>query len=299
MKNMHSLEVACGTLLKSGPSQIGGERLWDCSESGLWYLCEEQATSWLNLVANSEAYAAAIPSAEEELLLATVDAWEPPAAMTIIDLGAGDGSKFGVIAEHLKERTALTYCPLDINPLLLKKAAAQASSRGIPLSASAGLVDFADLIAWRRTYTPSGKSLFLLLGNTFGDFPETSQLPLRLAATMAPGDELLVGNALDNGYDWTEAYADEHIDAWLRHIPHALGLPDSHIRYGARFRAGRIEEYYVVTEATGRFQRNDLILTAISAKYTPEEFCRRFNDFSSVSSHLNDDASYGLFQAVR
>jgi len=144
------------------------------------------------------------------------------------------------------------------------------------------------------------RNLFLLLGNTLGNFEITSLL-YEIRSAMREGDLLLVDTALadEKIKEKTELQAkNELVKKFLIHIPIQLGLSEEDLEYGARFKNSRIEFYFrILNDKTVTFQgrtvnfsKGDKIIVGIAHKHQLEDVKTYFNMFfDNVEIILSED----------
>jgi len=209
---------------------------------------------------------------------------------------------------ELKKHVKIRYCPIDISSYMVSKAADVIRNIGVGevLEFRWNISDFENLSNITPLFREKGfdTHFMMLLGNTLGNFDRKDILH-GIKSSMNPNDILIIGNGLSNDgcKDWIKEYKDERINSWLIHIPEQLGLDHNDVEYDVRFNDSRIEEIYIVkndrvVEHLGRkveFNKGDLIITAISYKYTKEEFEKILkNFFSHVELFADSEETYGL-----
>lgn len=299
-------------LLRRGYSLEGKTRVWNIADSKLWYLTPEQAQAYLDFISSAE-YNAEIAPKEMALLKAYMteilkDIGEKP--LNIIDLGCGDGRKAVLFLDHLKGKTKLRYCPIDISGYMTAKAIEniQKLDAAEVVTVQWNISDFENL----ENISPLLRSgefkqdLFLLLGNTLGNF-EIHELLYEIRGGMNEGDFLLIGNGLNNHKLEEEIIKElrgnKESDKFLGYIPLQLGLDRSDIEYDARFRNSRIEFFYTLKKDKSisfqgkkvNFYKGDQIIVAVSYHYELEDFMGYLNMyFDSVNVFLSKDKSYAL-----
>jgi len=145
----------------------------------------------------------------------------------------------------------------------------------------------------------------MLLGNTLGNFDRDDILH-GIKNSMAKNDVLLIGNGISNGRksgEWIKDYKNEKINKWLIKVPLLLGLKESDIKYEVRFVNSRIEEIYILQKdislkhlgKTVKFEKGDIIIVAISYKYTKDKFKQNIKKFfPKVKIYTDKDKSYTL-----
>lgn len=296
-------------LLKRGYELEGKTRVWDVADSKLWYITPKQAQGFLNL-SKTEGYKKSIIEKEVSLIKDNMKDFIrtlPKTSCNIIDLGCGDGQKASLFINELEKHIKIRYCPIDISSYMVSNAAKTIRQMkvGEVLEFCWNISDFENL----NNITPLFRELgfenhfMMLLGNTLGNFDREDILH-GIKTSMNKDDVLLIGNGLTNGHeDWTEEYKDAIINDWLVQIPQQLGLTKNDITYDVRFVNSRIEEMYVlkkdkVIKHLGRtlsFKKGDVIITAISYKYTKLEFKKILEKFfSSVKVYSDPQDTYGL-----
>jgi dimethylhistidine N-methyltransferase len=134
----------------------------------------------------------------EGILAALRGPWFRPRAETplhVVDLGAGNGAKTGILLSHLRrEKYLLSYLPVDVSRKALSRAVSTLRPilPGVPLLPLAG-----DWLEALEEFAPrlEARKLVLFLGSNIGnlDRDEAVGLLSGLRATLDPGDGLLVG----------------------------------------------------------------------------------------------------------
>jgi uncharacterized SAM-dependent methyltransferase len=297
-------------LIKRGYSLEGNTRIWNIADSKLWYLKPEQAQSFLDLE-SSKIYQSEIIQKEVDLINENIEEILDKTKgenLNIIDLGCGDGKKAEIFIEHLKGKVKLRYCPIDISSYMVRKAieTIERINAGEIVEFQWNISDFENIenisILLRRGEFK--KNLFLLLGNTLGNF-EINELLYEIRSSMKGGDFLLIGNGLDNRHpeDILKSYDTKEVNEFLIHIPLQLGLSKKDVKLGTRFANSRVELYYTLqNEKTIEFQgkevvfnKGDQILVSVSYKYNKEDFISFLNlYFDDVLVKVCENGSYTL-----
>jgi len=296
-------------ILKRGFKLEGKNRVWDIADSKLWYLTPKQAQGFLDL-SETKGYKKSI--IDKEVLLIKKHMNNFVEALTnkscnIIDLGCGDGKKASLFIDELAKHMKIRYCPIDISSYMVSKAAKTIRKKkvGEVLEFNWNISDFENLNNITPLFRDKGfeAHFMMLLGNTLGNFDREDILH-GIKSSMNKSDVLIIGNGLTNGHeDWTKEYKDHKINEWLVQIPQQLGLSKEDIEYDVRFANSRVEELYVVKSdktikhlgRTIKFKKGDIIITAISYKYTKsvfEKILKKF--FSFVKIYSDKDNSYAL-----
>jgi uncharacterized SAM-dependent methyltransferase len=297
-------------LLKRGYSLEGNTRVWNLSDSKLWYLTPEQAQSFLDLE-QSKDYQKDVIQKEIDLIEKNIDEITrgiKNKSVNLVDLGCGDGKKAAIFLSHLKDKVKLRYCPIDISSYMVEKAIERMSKTHVKeiVKLQWNISDFENLenITPLLRYADFKENFMLLLGNTLGNF-EIHELLFEIRSAMKDGDFLLIGNGLynQNAELLVKSYKNSQIDTWLGKILSQIGLEKENLEYNVRYRNSRIEEYYTITRdievtflgRTVRFNKGDQIITAVSYKYTKEDFMSYLKMyFSGVNLFTSKDGSYAL-----
>ena len=228
--------------------------------------------------------------------------------VNIIDLGCGDGKKAVLFVENLKGKIKLRYCPIDISSYMVEKALDKIKkiNAGEVVKFQWNISDFENLenVANLLRMSDYKSNLFLLLGNTLGNF-EINELLYEIGSSMKKGDFLLIGNGLDNRHydDIVKSYNDPTFDDWLMNIIGQLGLEKKDVKFGVRFKNSRVEMYYTILndrkisfqDKNVYFAKGDQILVCVSYKYDEYDF-RHFMRlyFGDVKVYVSKDKSYAL-----
>ena len=305
-------------LIKRGYSLEGNTRVWNIADSKLWYLTPEQAQGYLDLE-RDKGYQKNVIGNEIDLIKTNIDSitsFIDSGSVNIIDLGCGDGKKAVIFLTKLKEKlkekniqdTKIRYCPIDISNYMVEKALTKVREADIEeiVTFQWNISDFENIenVASLLRHGNYKRNLFLLLGNTLGNF-EINELLYEIRSAMKDGDILVVGNGLDNRSSEAilKTYNNKQIDNWLIKILTQIGIKREDVKYGARFKNLRIEEYYVFLKDVqidflGKkllFNKDDQIITAVSYKYEADEFKSFLKMYFSESNiFISKDKSYAL-----
>lgn len=125
---------------------------------------------------------------------------------TIVELGCGNGAKTGeILSAFSRQYGSVHYVPVDINQGILLKAGANltATIPGLTVNGIVGTYQtaLADLA------TDTSRKCILFLGSSVGnlDDEELASLVESITATLAPGDQFIVGLDLDKDSGIVEA----------------------------------------------------------------------------------------------
>ena len=299
-------------LIKRGYSLEGNTRVWNIADSKLWYLTPEQAQAFLDLE-KSEDYQKEVIQKEIDLIKANRDKLLEKIGkghVNIVDLGCGDGKKATLFIENLQaDREKIRYCPIDISDYMVEKALTniKETNVGEVVDFQWNISDFENLenVAHLLRKGPYKENLFLLLGNTLGNF-EINELLYEIRSSMREGDVLIIGNGLNSGSDVKEilkAYDNEFVDNYLVNILTQVGMKREDLEFGVRFKNDRVEIYYTIKtdmkiaflDKKIYFNKGDQIIVAFSYKYNKDDFKSFMNIyFDDVDVFVSDDGSYAL-----
>jgi len=294
-------------LLKRGYSLEGKTRVWNIADSKLWYLTPEQAQGYLE---NSSQYSVAVNLAQSEellklnakLLLEKIG----NVPVNIVDLGCGDGTRAAELIGAFDGKVRLRYCPIDISSYMVQKAIDTFSrlNLGEIVEFQYNISDFENLenVTPLLTRGPFRRNVFLLLGNTLGNF-EINDLLYEIRTAMRDGDILLVDTAIADPKikEKTALRAkNKFVEKFLIHIPLRLGLEKTDLEYSARFKNSRVEFFFTILndkkvefrDRTVYFNKGDQIIVAIAYKHDMESLKTYFNMyFSEAGFILSKDKS--------
>jgi uncharacterized SAM-dependent methyltransferase len=297
-------------LIKRGYSLEGNTRVWNIADSKLWYLTPEQAQAFLDLESSKD-YQKDVIQKETDLINNNIDemiSFFGNDNLNIIDIGCGDGKKAMIFTEHLKGKIKIRYCPVDISSYMVEKAIKKVKEAdvGEVVEFQWNISDFENLenVSFLLRRGDFKKNLFLLLGNTLGNF-EINELLYEIRSAMKGGDFILIGNGLDNRNqeEILKAYDNTNVNEFLIYLPLQIGLLREDVKLGVRFENSRVELYYtIINNKTIKFQnkeikfnKGDQILVSVSYKYNKEDFISFLNlYFDEVVVKVSEDGSYAL-----
>jgi len=290
-------------LLKRGYKVEGKTRVWNIADSKLWYLTPEQAQGFLDLE-KTKGYRESIIDREVSLIkqnLSDIISKLQFKSCNIIDLGCGDGKKASLFIDEMTNHIEFRYCPIDISSYMVSKAAEtiRKLNVGEVVEMVWNISDFENLDNVSHLFRKGkfNNHFMTLLGNTLGNFDRDDILS-GIRNSMEGDDMLLIGMGLSNGKNanWVKEYKDEKINKWLIKILLLIGFNKSQIDYDVRFVNSRIEEMYILKKDKtithlGRkieFKKGDVIIVAISYKYTLEVFKKLIKRFFKTSYIYTD-----------
>lgn len=274
-------------LIKRGFTLEGNTRVWNLADSKLWYLTPDQAQGFLDLE-SADNYKMTITNKEINLIrkyLPTIESRLGRNSYNVVDLGCGDGEKASLFISQLSRHLKIRYCPIDISSYMVQSSAKK--MRDLELSEVVefkwNVSDFENLVNVIPLLRSNKfkQNVFLLLGNTLGNFDE-DELLYSIYQSMKKGDFLLVGNSLSNGNkkDLVKPYKDKNVDKFLIKVLQQIGFSKKDLDFGVRFSNSRIEVYYrlkkdkVIKHLNKKilFNQNDVIVVGVSYRYSEEKF---------------------------
>lgn len=275
-------------LIKRGYSLEGNTHVWNIADSKLWYLTPEQAQGYLDLDDDQSYKKETGQSQAEDLITKHIEEILEKMGggpINLVDLGCGDGKKAAAIFSEIKKvkpDIKIRYCPIDISGYMVEKAIDTFKNLDVEeiIEFQYNISDFENL----ENVTPLlrkgefKKNLFLLLGNTLGNF-EANELLYEIRSAMNFEDMFLVDTAVDDlkQEERVQAYTkSKKFDDFLIHIPLQLGLDREDVEWKTRWRNSRIEFYYTIKDEKSisfqgkilRFNKGDQIVTAIAYKHS-------------------------------
>jgi uncharacterized SAM-dependent methyltransferase len=307
-------------LLKRGYSLDGKTRVWNLADSKLLYITTEQAQAYLDLILEEES-ASAKGTGETRAM-----SWPKEMNLTnehmkdildeirnesinVIDLGCENGKRAAWLIENIKKKAKkIKYCPIDISSHMVEHAIEAVEKSNPDIKVQWNISDFDNLenIVPLLRKGEFKKSIFLLLGNSLGNF-EIHELLYNIRSAMKEGDILLIGNGLNNHKTQEELVkacrANKGFDKFLGYIPLQLGFEREDIEYNARFKNSRIEFFYTIKkDKTISFQnkkvpfsKGDQIIVAMAYQYNKEDFLGYLTMyFGEVELFTSKDGSYAL-----
>lgn len=133
--------------------------------------------------------------------------------LNLVDLGAGDGHKTGILLDWLTKRGAdLQYIPIDISEDAMKEAVTNLGQRFPQLPINGVVGDYFDGVSW-LSQQENRCNLVLFLGSNIGNFdkPRARAFLRRLWNALNRNDYLLIGFDLKKDIDiLLRAYNDTH-----------------------------------------------------------------------------------------
>ena len=208
---------------------------------------------------------------------------------TLVDLGAGDGTKTHLLLSRLFQRSpGLSYAPIDVSPSALWDSLSRMATAFPGLHVVPVVGEYAEGLRWLGAREGIGALLVLFLGSNIGNMErEEARGFLRgLRSALRPGDHVLVGfdllkdrSVLQRAYDDAQGVTAEFNLNLLARMNRELGADFdlSSFAHRATFDPARpaMESWIeslrsqIVTVAGRRFAfaPGELVHTEISCKY--------------------------------
>ena len=302
-------------LIKRGYSRKNGTRVWDVSDSKLWYLTPELAKGLLQLK-KLEPYRMNVVERELDLLKAHAKEIVSKFGFkrfNLINLGCGIGVKAAYFVRSLPNDVRIRYSPVDISSYFIQKTVERIRGMKSPkVEAVKQFVsdfnDLDDIIGLLRNGVYQ-RNLILFLGSTISNF-EINDILYMISDAMLPGDTIVIGNGIRKGPRFVEIekYKVPLFNDWFIHVMKGLGFKENEVEYNARFAYGRVEGYYTIKmdktvdyrNRKVKFKKGDEIVVAIQYKHYDHElkkFCQMY--FSKVEMYKDKDGEYCLIVCVK
>ncbi len=300
-------EIIFKELLKRGYAVRGERRVWDISDSKLWFLTPDLSKGFLNLGPYRKSVM------EPELKLLEKNAGRLVGIFgknkfNVIDLGCGAGHRAETLIANIPEGVCMRYCPIDVSEFFLKETSDKIKSFSSEkvCEIKPFISDFTDFdnITGMLRGGDFRNNLVLLLGSRLSNY-EINEMLFNLSNGMFKGDYLVIGNGIRQGARFVELgkYKNPDFNDWFIYIMKGLGFDEDEVEYDARFEFYRVEGFYrinvdKVVEHNGRkvqFKAGDEVVVAVQYKFFENElsdFCKMY--FSEVNILKNEDGSYGL-----
>lgn len=227
--------------------------------------------------------------------------------VVLIELGSGSSTKVQRLLPHLERVRA--YVPLDISPSALEGARAQLAERFPELAVEPVAVDYTHPFEL-PALDPDARWVVFYPGSTIGnlDAHEAASFLARMAATLRPGDGVLMGYdlvkpvaVLERAYDDSAGVTAVFNKNVLRHLNRAVGatFDEGQFKHVAIYdpEAGRIEMHLESLEeqvvqvgpAEVHFAADERLHTESSHKYTREQFAEMMATAGFSSKRLWTD----------
>lgn len=297
-------------LIKRGYSKKKDFRVWDISDSKLWYLTPELAKGFLNLKKYNP-YRARVIDDELELIKQhskNIIQKLGNKKFNLIDLGCGNGIKAEAFIKSIPNDVLLRYCPVDISEYYIDSTKEKIRSIGSSKISAIKpfVIDFRELdkvvgILRNGEYQ---KNIYLLLGETISHY-DIHDLLYKISQNMLIGDYIIIGNGIRKGKRFVnlDKYKNPLFNEWFIHIMEGLGFSSDEVKVNVRFTNERLEGYYSILkdksiDYKGKkvgFKEGDEVIVAIQYKFFENElkkYCKMY--FSEVEILKNSDEEYCL-----
>jgi uncharacterized SAM-dependent methyltransferase len=297
-------------LIKRGYKSVNSIKVWDLSDSKLWYLTDKQSQGYLD-VEKDPVYKQNITDVEISLIKNDLNYFlsqMKAKSYNVIDIGCGNGEKASLFIGEFSKHFSIRYCPIDISSFMVKSASntIRELNIGDVLELSWNISDFENLDNVTSFFRNSfyKHHLMLFLGNTMGNFAGNNILET-IKRSMKKRDFLLIGNGINpkSEDELIKSYNNKAmIDFWIQPLS-LIGFKENEVQYKTRFVDSRMELYFKILkpkkitymDKTIEFNKNDEILIGISYKYTKAKFKKILSQFfKKVRVITNKDETYAL-----
>ena len=297
-------------LVKRGYSLEGNTRIWNLADSKLWYHTPEQAQKFIDLK-SSNTYKQGVVDKEADLISKTVKdilSSIDKNGMNVLDITSRDGKKAEELLKHISKKIILKYCPTDFHEYMTSRASKRIKALGVEEIKGyiPEISKFKDFSRVAEEIREKGfkKTLFLLLGNSLGNF-EINEMLFEIRKAMKEGDLLLIGNALNTEWKWKilQPYGSKEFKEFFVELPKQLGISEDNLKFKIEFKNSRVEISFVLKEDTKikndgmdiQLVRGDTFLVCASAKYTKKDILSFLNMyFDEVNLLTTPHNSYAL-----
>jgi uncharacterized SAM-dependent methyltransferase len=299
-------------LIKRGYSLEGKTRVWNISDSKLWYLTPSQAQAYLNLEGSPD-YKTAMFDTEIKMLETFMEDIAQRVlngeTVNIIDIGCGDGKKAIPVLNSLYKKVKMRYCPIDISSYMVSKAIEKITklNKGEVVQFKWNISDFDNLenVSSLLRDKEFKQNFFLFLGSTIGNF-ELHEVMYEIMEAMDDfEDYLLMGVALSNAKieDVVKSYNSPLINEFLSKVLIEIGFKKEDIELNVRYKNSRVEILYTIKkditlyfgDQTIQFVRGDQILVAVSYRYKEEDLKKAMKIyFKDVKFYFNKEKTWAL-----
>jgi len=297
-------------IIKRGYSLEGNTRVWDLSDSKLWYITPKQSQGFLNVEEDAE-YKKSLTEVEISLIknnLNFILSQLKAKSYNIVDIGCGNGKKASLFIGQLSKHLSIRYCPIDISSYMVNTASETIRKLNIGdvLEFSWNISDFENLDNVTALFrNQSYKHHFMLfLGNTMGNFSQNNILAT-IKKSMKKGDYLLIGNGIIDKVtpELIKSYYNKAmIDFWIQPLK-LISFKKNELNYSSRFVNSRMEMYFTVLkdktiksmDKVINFKKGDQIIVGISYKYKKADFRKILGKFfRKVKIITNKEETYAL-----
>lgn len=303
-------------LIKRGYSKKNGTRVWDISDSKLWYLTPELSKGFLSLKKYNP-YRKNVVDREIALIkknASLIVNQFGKKSFNLVDLGSGNGTKGEAFIRSIKSNVKFRYCPVDINPYYIETSSEKINALRSPNVASIKpfVSDFENLgnIVGLLRSANYQNNLIMLFGETISHY-DINDFLYHLSDSMFRGDTVIIGNGIQKGknrFTDIKKYKNALFNDWFIHVMNGLGFGDDEVEYDARFNKVRVEGFYRIkvdkTIQMGnkkvQFKKGDEVVVGIGYKYFDKElkkFCNMY--FKQVTLMPDEDGLYCLLVCVK
>jgi len=235
----------------------------------------------------------------------------------LVELGSGSARKTRLLLEAGRERSTLRrYVPFDVSREMAESSALGLVERYPGLDVHAVVGDFERHLE----HIPPGEGrLVAFLGSTIGNFlrPQAVRFLTRLASILGPDDWFLLGTDLVKSRQVLEAAYDDRqgvtaefnrnvlrvvnrnleADFDVERFEHVAFYDEAGARVEMHLRATEVQEVRIESlDRTVRFERDEMMRTEVSCKYTRESVGSMLADAGLELEHwfTDDDRAFAL-----
>jgi L-histidine Nalpha-methyltransferase len=160
-----------------------------------WFYDERGSRLFEEITALPEYYPT---RSERAILVARAEEIMQPEVSTVVELGSGTSDKTRLLLDAGMASSLREFVPFDVSEATLRAATVALSDRYPKLSVHAVVGDFEHHLRVVGEMGRRGERLIAFLGGTIGNFEPVARAAFlsSLAATLAPGDQLLLGTDL-------------------------------------------------------------------------------------------------------
>lgn len=160
-----------------------------------------------------------------------VNVFQNPRGVNLIDLGCGNGKPaIPIIEDFQKQGTKVTYVAVDISSTMIELAIENVSKQFKNIAVEKLVIDFEkesltdELLKIKQTN--NFPSFLINLGNTLGNYTNTSTVLTNFLESMTLDDYLLIGNGLANDYNTQKILAsyDDYLKDGVVHTAKLLKI---------------------------------------------------------------------------
>jgi len=304
-------EIIFKELIKRGYSIRGGTRVWDISDSKLWFLTPELSKGFVKVRGELPIYKRHIIEPELNLLKENakkISEMAGPEKFNLIDMGCGTGGRADILIKNMPSGVKLKYCPVAMNSYFIDSSIEKIKSLSDKVVSVKSFIsdfsDFDDMIGVVKG-GEFQRNVVMMLGSRISHY-EINEILFRLSSGMFKGDILVVGNGIRSGekrFVELDKYKSPLFNEWFINIMRGLGFKDEDVEYDARFENYRVEGFYRIKndktiDHKGRkiqFRKGDEVVVAVQYKFFENELKDFFKMYFCDVEVVKSESEYALF----